>query len=206
MKYPENIKKVSELAPDFLGFIFHSASPRNCRDKGKDILNHIVGNSIPVMVSVNLPEKELLDIISEWNFEIVQLHGNEAPEFCARLRDRGLKVWKAISIGSVSPQSDISWFDKTLSYEGKVDMFLFDTATKNYGGSGQKFNWDLLKEYKGKTPFILSGGISPGDEIEIRNISNPMLAGVDLNSRFELTPGLKDLNLISTFISKLNKN
>lgn len=204
MKYPENIREVSELAPDYLGFIFHPKSSRYCREEGKEILSYIEGDTIPVMVSVNMPEKELIEIVAQWGFRIVQLHGNETPDQCNRLRDRGLEVWKAIPIGSNIHMEDNSCFDKTELYEGKIDKFLFDTATKEYGGSGKRFNWDLLKSYKGSTPFMLSGGISPGDELQIRSISHSLLFGVDLNSRFEIMPGLKDSNMISTFLSALN--
>lgn len=204
MKFPDNIREVSALGPDYLGFIFHIRSPRCCRDEGKDIINHIEKNSIPVMVSVNMPENELLEIVSDWGFRVVQLHGDETPQFCGRLREHGLEVWKAISVGSSLPQSGKSWLDKTKLYEGMVDMFLFDTDTKSHGGSGKRFDWNVLEEYKGEIPFILSGGISNGNETEILSLAHPNMIGVDLNSRFEISPGLKNSNLISSFISNLN--
>ncbi len=205
MKHPQNIQEVSALGPDYLGFIFYPRSARHCQDGGKEILKHIVGNAVPVMVSVDMSEEELIQIVDEWGFRVVQLHGNETPELCQRLRERGLEVWKAISIGGNIHYPENSCFDKTAPYEGVVDMFLFDTASKSYGGSGKKFDWHLLDEYKGSTPFMLSGGISSGDEEEILKLNHPMLAGVDLNSRFEISPGLKNINRLSAFISNLKR-
>lgn len=202
MKHPSNIREVSALGPDYLGFIFHPRSPRHCGDMGKNILQNITGDAIPVMVSVNMPEDELLRIVEECGFRVVQLHGDESPELCGLLRAKGLEVWKAIPI---STSSDELPFTKTAVYEGAVDMFLFDTATKAYGGSGNKFNWKLLADYCGRTPFMLSGGISPEDASEILSLRHPLLAGVDLNSRFEVEPGLKDATLLYRFINDITK-
>lgn len=203
MKSPDNIFEVSNLGVDYLGFIFYPKSPRYCRDAGKDILHNINGKSIPVMVSVNMPENELLDTVSEWGFRVVQLHGSESHELCGKLKKRGLEVWKAIQIGD----NEVAYnFENTKLYEGCVDMFLFDTATANHGGSGRRFNWNILENYKGTTPFMLSGGISPGYEAEILKLSHSKLIGIDLNSRFEISPGLKDINLLSEFINNLKSN
>lgn len=202
MKYPDNIRAVSALGADYLGFIFHQKSPRYCFQNGKEILNNLSGQTRAVMVSVDMPEEELMKIVTEWGFSIVQLHGNESRELCNNLRMRGLEVWKAIPIGKDKKNS---YIDKIPQYEGLVDKFLFDTASINHGGSGVRFDWDLLDDYKGSTPFMLSGGISPGDELEIRNLHHPRLVGIDLNSRFEISPGLKDVNMISNFLSALNK-
>lgn len=203
MKFPDNIFEVSNLGVDYLGFIFYPKSPRYCQDSGKDILNNINGNSIPVMVSVNMPENELLDTVSEWGFRVVQLHGNESHELCRRLKNHGVEVWKAIQIGNNDFADN---FENTKLYEGCVDMFIFDTATTKHGGSGRRFNWNILENYKGTTPFMLSGGISPGDEAEILKLTHSKLVGIDLNSRFEISPGLKDINLLSEFINNLKSN
>ncbi len=200
MKYPDNIRDVSQLHPDYLGFIFHPGSPRHCLDAGNELLGSVMGNARPVMVSVNMAEDQLMKIVNERGFRIVQLHGNESPELCGRLRKAGLEVWKAVAI-----QNGVSPFISTAQYEDIVDMFLFDTATPSHGGSGKKFDWEILNDYNGSTPFMLSGGISPGDATEITGLSHPMLAGIDLNSRFEIRPGLKDTSLLFQFLSTLKK-
>lgn len=200
MKYRDNIKEVSRLNPDYLGFIFHPLSPRYCQAEGKEILRILPREIIPVMVTVDMPEEKLIEIAEEWGFKIVQLHGNETPDTCGRIRDRGLEVWKAFPIGKDKDESSIG---KVAQYEGKVDMMLFDTATKAYGGSGKKFDWKAIDDYKGDTPFILSGGIAPGDESDILRLTHPKLVGVDLNSRFEINPGLKNPQLLSIFLSTI---
>lgn len=203
MKFPDNIMEISSLSLDYLGFIFHPKSPRFCQNEGKKILENIRGNVIPVMVSVDMPEEQLLNIVKEWGFKVVQLHGKESPEQCDRLRKHGLEVWKAIPIGN---DFDVVPNDMITQYEEVADFFLFDTATKLHGGSGKRFDWKLLENYKGKLPFMLSGGISQSDATEILNISHPKLVGIDLNSKFEVSPGLKDLQMLSSFLSTLKNN
>lgn len=206
MRNPVNIREVSALGPDYLGFIFHPGSPRHCGNEGAAILSNILGDAVPVMVSVNMPEEELTAIAEEWGFGVVQLHGNESPELCSGLRNRGLKVWKAIPVGRELPDGGkISPFESAIPFEGNVDMLLFDTATKYHGGSGKKFDWHLLEQYRGNTPFMLSGGISPDDAAEILQLRLPGLAGVDINSRFEISPGLKDVATVSRFLSSLKQ-
>lgn len=206
MKKPANIREVAALGPDYLGFIFHPRSPRHCREAGKGILGSLGRQIVPVMVSVDMAEDDLLSVVGEWGFGVVQLHGNESPGLCGRLRDRGLEVWKAIPVGNIPGNQGEQTFVKTAEYDGVVDMFLFDTATKDHGGSGKKFDWRLLENYRRQTPFMLSGGISPDDASEIRHLSHPALAGIDLNSRFETAPGIKDVALLSQFLSSLNND
>ena len=113
------------------------------------------------------------------------------------MKDKGLTVLKAFSIFSKDD------FKQTHAYEGLVDYFLFDTKTPNYGGSGQQFDWNTLKAYEGATPFFLSGGIGAHDFKAISRITHPQFAGVDLNSKFETSPGIKDYDLLNSFITKI---
>lgn len=134
----------------------------------------------------------------------MQLHGEESPVMIQNLKAtvvpdirKELKVIKAISIAN---KDDLQ---KCQQYEGLVDMFLFDTKCASVGGSGKKFDWQMLQAYKGNTPFLLSGGISPDDAESIKEFHHPMFAGVDLNSKFEIEPGFKDVEKVKTFISEM---
>lgn len=131
------------------------------------------------------------------SFDFIQLHGNETPKFCKAVSELA-PVIKAFSIKT----SDS--LDKTSGYEGVCDYFLFDTPSRLGGGSGKQFDWSLLSDYRGETPFILSGGIGPHDIISIQKFDHPKLAGIDINSRFETRPGKKDIPLIKAFLNELN--
>jgi phosphoribosylanthranilate isomerase len=129
----------------------------------------------------------------------VQLHGVELVKMCAELKKVGYIVIKAFPIAAAYN------FKVTKDYEGACDYFLFDTKTEAYGGSGLKFNWGMLDEYKGETPFILSGGIAADDAEALLKIEHPQFAGIDLNSKFEVSPGLKDVEKLNLFkMSLLN--
>ena len=190
----ENIRSVEALGVDIIGFIFHRGSPR-CVHKVPDYL--------PVKakragVFVNAAPEEILRFNETFRFDYVQLHGDESPEFCDQLRMKeGLKVIKAFGIAKETVR------DTVAGYEGSCDFFLFDTRTRLYGGSGKSFDWSLIDGYEEKTPFLLSGGIGPDTVEVLRGFRHPLLAGIDLNSRFETAPGIKDPQLLKTFINKL---
>lgn len=136
--------------------------------------------------------------VNDYSLDMVQLHGTESVDFCCEI-NKNLPVIKAFSIET---EQDIKQAD---TYEGSCAYFLFDTKTAGYGGSGRKFDWNLLNKYTGQTPFILSGGISSGDAGAIKKINHPKLYGIDLNSRFETeNPGVKDIVLLSQFIKTIN--
>ena len=195
MKQPENIREVAELKPDFMGFIFYDPSPRCCRGIPSEAIRMLPLKGItPVMVSVDMPEEELEALAALHGFSVLQLHGKESPEQCARLRGQGFCVWKAIPF---SPETDTELLE---SYVGKVDMFVFDTPTSGHGGSGHKFDWSLLAAYSLPVPFMLGGGISLDDAEALKALNHPMLAGFDVNSRFETTPGVKDAEKLQKFI------
>ena len=197
MREPENIEKVAQLGVDMMGFIFYPKSPRfasqsvdrTAADK----------NVCRVGVFVNGSVELISDKIQLFDLNAVQLHGNESRELCEQLHEQNglLKVIKAIS---VSTAGDIQ---KYKEYVGAVDYFLFDTKCKTVGGSGQQFDWQVLENYDGDVPFILSGGIGPEDVERIRNFHHPKCIGIDLNSKFEMEPGLKDVEMLKTFLENI---
>ncbi|MBK5195968.1 MAG: phosphoribosylanthranilate isomerase, partial [Proteiniphilum sp.] len=131
--------------------------------------------------------------------DILQLHGDESPAYCKELQDEGFLVIKAFGIETDQPFPT----EEVQRYEACCDYFLFDTQTPIHGGSGKKFNWEILSAYNGDTPFLLSGGISPGDAEVVETFSHPKFQGIDLNSGFEASPAIKDVDLIQTFIEQL---
>jgi len=194
LKDPSNILEVISLNPDFIGFIFYPDSPRYLsRARTVEFLNNLSGHPQVVGVFVD----PLLDTIREVRktvkLDLVQLHGSESPEFCEKVRNEGYRIIKAFGIYNGFD------FGRTLPFEAYADFFLFDTAGSKHGGTGHAFDWKLLEGYQGKTPFLLSGGISPETLIFPKH---PRLAGVDLNSRFETSPGIKDTGLLQKFIKR----
>jgi phosphoribosylanthranilate isomerase len=142
---------------------------------------------------------EILGLAKNLGLEYVQLHGKENRKTCSILKKQGLKILKAFSI------DDQFKFSSTNAFKSVADYFLFDTKTKLHGGSGKKFNWNILADYKEETPFFLSGGIGPNDAQIIKKIKHPKLAGIDLNSGFEDKPGLKNIENLKNFIEELKK-
>jgi phosphoribosylanthranilate isomerase len=197
MKFTDNINEISSLNPDFMGFIFHDKSPRHLNPSENIDLRIPNKTTVKIGVFVNKSLDEILELVKKMGLHGVQLHGSESEELCYTLRSAGLVVLKAF------PISEVSDFASTDVYEGTCDYFLFDTKTPQHGGSGQKFDWDILSAYEGNTKFFLSGGITVDDATLIKNIKHPLLAGVDLNSRFEISPGLKDVELLKSFITQL---
>lgn len=197
MREPDNVKQVAQLGVDMMGFIFYPKSPRYA--------SHGVARSdadrnvCRVGVFVNDSISNMLDKIHSFSLNAVQMHGSESRELCEQLRAAkgNMKIIKAIS---VSNAGDIQ---KYKEYVGAVDYFLFDTKCKTVGGSGQQFDWQVLENYDGDVPFILSGGIGPEDVERIRNFHHPKCIGIDLNSKFELKPGLKDVEKLNTFLENI---
>lgn len=195
MRDAQNIREIENLSVDWMGFIFYSKSPRAVND----MLGYIPKKVKRVGVFVD----ELIEIILEtemlYRLDMVQFHGNESPELCRQLKSTGTKIIKAFSIEDKFPT------EKVNDYDGVCDYFLFDTKTHLHGGSGKKFNWDVLLDYRGNTPFLLSGGISMDDAEEILAFSHPQFTGIDINSKFEISPALKDVESIKQFLKKIRK-
>ncbi len=196
MKFTDNREAVERLPVDLLGFIFYPPSKRYVGENPQSGLFNSSKPKVGVFVDENA--FEILALTKNLGFEWVQLHGKENPKTCQILKDQGLKIIKVFNV------NENFEFAKTKPYEGIADYFLFDTKTNLPGGSGQKFNWNALEKYKGKTPFLLSGGIQPEDVEEIKELDHPQFAGVDLNSGFEDEPGLKNIEKIKEFITELN--
>lgn len=199
MRDAQNIGEVAALKPDYMGFIFYEPSPRNCFGIDRAIIASLPDGVEPVMVAVDMTEDEILTTAGHYGFHTVQLHGKESSKMCRSLHSKGFKVMKAIGIHSVESL-------KTLKeYEGSVDCFLLDTLTPTKGGSGRKFDWSILDSYNLNEPFWLSGGISPDDAEAILAIRHTKFEGIDLNSRFESSPGIKNAPLLHQFLSLLHK-
>lgn len=200
MKYRENIGELSKLPIDYMGMIFYPKSPRYIADLDSRLLDNILSENIrSVGVFVNESIDSVLQKINEYNLSCVQLHGNESPDYCVRLKEHrpDICILKAFSI------SDSSDFKQTESHNKSVDYFLFDTKTEAFGGSGVKFDWSILNSYQGSIPFLLSGGISHTDADNIKKIEHPQFWGIDLNSCFEFEPGLKNIELLNQFIKDI---
>lgn len=199
MREPENISVVAELNPDFMGFIFFEKSPRNMQEQllPKDLVD-FPEEIEKVGVFVNADLDTILENVKNYSLAAVQLHGSESPAFCKELFDRHIKVIKAFS---VDEQFD---FEITTAYVEVTSLFLFDTkAPAGYGGHGKSFDWQLLENYTYSHPFLLAGGIGLENVQELKKLNHPSLKGFDLNSKFEISPALKDSELIAEFLQEL---
>jgi len=198
LKHEHNIKDLIQLPIDYIGFIFYKKSPRFVEENlSFDFVSSIPKYIKKTGVFVNESSSFISDHIAHYNLDMIQLHGNESPELCAELKPY-VKVIKAFQI------QDGFDFKQLESYLTVVDYFLFDSATANYGGSGKSFNWQILKNYKYNIPFFLSGGISEEHIEEIKQLNIPQLVAIDINSKFEIEPGLKNTEQVKQFILKLN--
>ena len=193
MREAENIRKVASLGIDLMGFIFWPKSSRYVSERPAYLPTHC--KRVGVFVDEDL--ETVRRIADEYALDYIQLHGHESREYCAQLN--GLKLIKAIS---VSGHDDIATYK---TYEGLVDYFLFDTKCPSVGGSGQQFDWSVLSAYDGSTPFLLSGGIGPDDAERVKAFHHSKCIGIDLNSRFELSPGLKDVAALRKFLNEINR-
>jgi phosphoribosylanthranilate isomerase len=198
MMDPVNIKLISETKPDFLGFIFYPRSPRYVgEDPGSGIFHYVPASIKKTGVFINEDNRRIHDLSVTMGLDIIQLHGEESPVSCLQLRSSGLIIIKAFNV-----DGDFN-FDSLVKYLPVCDYFLFDTKTVIPGGSGKKFNWGKLEEYFLDKPFFLSGGIGPGDVDSVKKLENSGLFAVDINSRFETSPGIKDPVLVKEFIEKI---
>jgi phosphoribosylanthranilate isomerase len=199
MKYPQNIADVAALKPDFMGFIFYEKSSRFVKVEDiEDSISKLNNGISKVGVFVNHPAAEVIEICRALNLEYAQLHGDESAAYVSQIKSAGIGVFKVFRI-----DAQFDW-DKTTAY-ADADLFLFDTPTAGYGGSGKKFDWRVLENYRDKNPFILSGGIGAEDIPEIKKLELTMLYGIDINSRMETAPAMKDTIRIQHFINELKK-
>lgn len=223
MRDPENIKAVSKLDIDLMGFIFYPKSPRFVQmisslagiipDYSEERLKRQMGKAVEsdkphtikrVGVFVDEMPQTIVTRVYNYQLDYVQLHGNESPVMIDNLKrtlipDIAPDI-KIIKVLSIAKAGDV---ERYKDYEGKVDLFLFDTKCPAYGGSGNQFDWSVLDAYDGNTPFLLSGGIGPDDVDRIRQFNHPRCIGIDVNSKFETEPGMKDVDKLKTFVEAL---
>ena len=198
MKYPENILEVGSLLPDYMGFIFWEKSARYFDGEIPNLPKSIK----KVGVFVNASSKEILDKIKKYDLQAVQLHGNESVAFCASLKNSVPNLIEIIKVFSILDTFD---FQELKPFESVCDFYLFDTKGKLPGGNGTAFEWKVLKGYPSTKPFFLSGGIGIEETEAINEISdtNLPLYAIDVNSKFEIEPGLKNVELLSSFKNNL---
>ena len=194
----ENISAIAALNPDFVGFIFYDQSPRFV---GED-LNEAVVKAIPrsirkVGVFVNASPDYILRNVKKYDFQYVQLHGTETPEYCRSLRNRGISLIKAFRV-------DESFnFSMLNNYKAHCDFFLFDAKGDQPGGNGIAFDWSILNRYDDEKPFFISGGIGLDNLDQLEALKGMKLYGVDVNSQVETAPGVKDVAKVKELISRL---
>ncbi len=219
MKYQKNMEAVASLRPEYLGFIFYDKSPRDFEGEIPELPSEIKKTGVFVDASIDF----IIEKVKKYDFKAVQLHGNESAAYCQNLKlqladhtepvernkdiestqvepvewnTEPVEVWKVFSI------KDTFNFALLKPYEGIVNYFLFDTKGKEKGGNGYTFDWKVLENYPSSTPFILSGGIGLEEIDKIKSILNTKLPihGIDVNSKFEIKPGLKNIEELEEFI------
>lgn len=202
MTLPEQVNALDEMGVDLAGFIFYEKSPRYVKNKiSPDKMKKIGGRIAKVGVFVNENYEKLMRTVEEYRLDMVQLHGDETERYCERVANYITTV-KAFRLSDNDP---IEWMIRP--YHEGSDMYMFDTLGSGYGGTGKKFNWNLLKGIAINKLFFLSGGIEPGDEEQLREFAQhpeaKKMFAVDINSRFEITAGVKDIAKIKTFVGSL---
>lgn len=188
MKYPQNIQDVINLQVDYMGFICYSKSPRYIEHEQANFIKELPIAKVGVFVNAPLPE--ILAAVATYGFQTIQLHGQETAADCAAIRGEGLQVFKAFGIDDTFDWSQVK------AYEGQVDSLLFDTKSAAHGGTGQTFDWNLLSQYPLTTPYFLSGGLRIENIQQALQLQDTRFIGLDLNSRFELHPAVKDIKLL----------
>ena len=210
LKDPENIAQVLKTGPDWIGFILHPESPRRVN---VDLLSQWMRQHPAcfqqikrIGVFVHQSVSSIVLIAQKLQLQGIQLHGGQSVETVNHLRElllkTGMEHLLLIKVFGGDPDFD---FGDCSPFESLVDYFLFDTKTKLFGGSGQGFEWRLLDKYRGSTPFLIAGGIGPEDASKVARFNHPKYAGVDLNSKFERSPGVKSLTKLHPFILETRK-
>jgi phosphoribosylanthranilate isomerase len=197
MKFPGNIREVAGIKPDYLGFIFYTRSPRYVGEQFdlKNLLG-LPAATQTVGVFVNAGKAYVLQKAMKYQLDHVQLHGDESPEYCRDLKG-AVRIIKAFGLHSKFD------FGTLEAYKPYCDHFLFDTRAAGYGGSGKAFNWEVLSKYDNEVPFFLSGGLGPAHVKAVKRLKRLNICAVDVNSRFEVSPGLKDTALLAAFKKQL---
>ena len=199
---PQQVTALDELGVTFAGFIFYPKSPRYMGQKiTPEKMRQIKGKIIKVGVFVNPTYEELMKIVEDYRLDMVQLHGDESPKFCDKIADY-ISVIKAFRMSD-----NDSIHHMTQPYASICDFFMFDTLGAGYGGTGKKFDWEVLQKSPPVKPYFLSGGIELNDETKLEQfVTTPAaekLFAIDINTKFEIGPGVKDLNSIKKFAEGL---
>src|SRR4030095_16395236 len=202
MTTTQQVRQLEEIGVEFAGFIFYPKSPRYVfQSMPANEIKRIKGKINKVGVFVNASADEVLKTVDECGLYLVQLHGDESPRTCEEIANY-VSVIKAFRI---SDDDNIAW--RIREYYDAVDLFMFDTEGAGYGGTGKKFNWELLKEQNIRKPFFLSGGITPDDTQKLKAFQKEQVAkdlfAVDINSKFEIMPGIKDMEKVKGFVNAL---
>ena len=201
MTQPEQVAQLADMGVSFAGFIFYPKSPRYVFKHMTTTQIRKENNINKVGVFVNAPIEEVLHMVDECRLHLVQLHGDENPKYCEKIADY-VSVVKAFRL---SDNDSVEWMIRP--YMDCCDMFMFDTMGAGYGGTGKKFDWSVLKDSIIGKPFFLSGGIEPGDEAQLREFEKEPAAkalfAIDINSKFETSPGLKDMDMVRGFVNNM---
>lgn len=204
MTQPDQVNALDGMGVDFAGFIFYQKSPRYIGNKiSAEKMKRIGGRIAKVGVFVNMPYDDLMKTVENYRLDMVQLHGDETPRFCESVSNY-ISVIKAFRLSDNDP---IDWIIK--SYDDACDMYMFDTLGSGYGGTGKKFDWNMLKPALVPKLFFLSGGIEPGDEEKLKEFTIEPVAkklfAIDINSRFETSAGVKDIEKVRTMVKGLRE-
>jgi phosphoribosylanthranilate isomerase len=200
----QQVRQLNDLVIEFAGFNFYARYPRFVYKKMPAAsIKKIRGKINKVGVFVNENPEELLRTVDECGLYLVQLHGDESPRYCERISN----YVGVIKVFRLNENDNVEW--KIKDYYDAADMFMFDTESASFGGAGKKFDWKILHDLEIKKPFFLAGGISAEDVAELQNLSRKKVAkdlfAIDINSRFELAPGIKDIEMIKVFRKKLSE-
>src|SRR5215469_2102610 len=198
------VRQLNELGIEFAGFNFYRRSPRYVyKNMPSTAIKKIRGKINKVGIFVDEDVEEVLRTVDDCGLYLVQLHGNESPRYCEKISN----YITVIKVFRLSDDDNVEW--KIKDYYEVADMFMFDTDTTAFGGSGRKFNWQLLKDVKINKPFFLAGGIGVDDADELKKFSQQPVAkdlfAIDINSKFEIMPGIKDIELIKAFRKRLSE-
>ncbi len=205
MTLPEQVNALDEMGVDLAGFIFYPRSPRYAGNKiSPEKMRQIKGRIAKVGVFVNMPYDDLMKTVDDYRLDMVQLHGDETPFYCEKVANY-ITVIKAFRLTDNDP---VDWI--TRPFHDSTDMFLFDTLGAGYGGTGKKFDWTVLKNANIDKLFLLSGGIEPTDVEALQQFAAEPVAkkffAADLNSKFEITAGVKNMAMVEEFVRKIRGN
>jgi phosphoribosylanthranilate isomerase len=202
MTLPEQVTALDEMGVDLAGFIFYPKSPRYIGNKiSAEKMKQIKGHIAKVGVFVNMPYDELMKTVEDYRLDMVQLHGDESPHFCEKVANY-VTIVKAFRLSDNDP---LEWIVRP--YHEGSDMYMFDTLGAGYGGTGKKFDWNILRKAAIDKLYFLSGGIEPGDEANLKEFMKEPVAkklfAIDINSKFEVSAGIKDMDKVKKFVTAL---